>query len=215
MISNSIIYYTSNHENEEFEKKIQANILKNCGDLPIISVSQKPIDFGTNICVGEVGHSYLNEFRQILIGAKAAITEYITFCEADFLYPPEYFSFEPDGGNIYRYDNVWIVFINHPERYYRKEYSIGAQICKREFIIKELEQYLEDQPEWFDGKFRINKQDYNGAYFNYFSGKNPCISFKTGEGMTPRTHVMNSRGSRARTLPYWGESIRLHNYYLK
>ena len=81
----TILYYTSNRENEEFEEKIRQNILENCGDLPIISISQKPIDFGKNICVGDVGHSYLNEWRQILIGAKKARTKHVILCEADFL----------------------------------------------------------------------------------------------------------------------------------
>jgi hypothetical protein len=44
----TILYYTSNREDESFEKKIQENILKQT-DLPIISVSQKPINFGKNI----------------------------------------------------------------------------------------------------------------------------------------------------------------------
>ena len=62
----TIIYYTSNQEGSLFEEKIRENILKHKGNLPIISVSQKPMGFGKNICVGDVGHSYLNEFRQIL-----------------------------------------------------------------------------------------------------------------------------------------------------
>jgi len=214
MVSSSILYYTSNRESEEFENKIQENILKNCGGLPIISVSQKPINLGKNICVGNVGHSYLNEFRQILIGAKAAITNYLIFAEADFLYPPEYFKFEPSDGNIYRYDNIWIIFRNHPTRYFRKQYSIGAQICKREYIIKEIEKYLEGQPEWLNGKFKTNKADYNGAPFEYFSGINACVSFKTGDSMTARTTVMNSVGCRLKELPYWGDCNKLYNNYL-
>ncbi len=216
----TILYYTSNREDPNFERKIQDNILNSCGDIPIVSVSQKPIDFGKNICVGDVGHSYLNEFRQILIGAKEAKTEYLIFTEADFLYPPEYFKFEPTGGNIYRYDNVWIIFKHRPTVYFKKQYSIGAQICKREFIIKELEKYLEGQPEWADGKFSIRnvdksrKIDYNDAPFEYFSGENACISFKTGDSMSKRTIVMNNRGSRASVLPYWGNCVDLCKKYL-
>ena len=47
----AIIYYTSSREDPKFEKMVQDNILS-VTDLPIISVSQKPIDFGKNICVG-------------------------------------------------------------------------------------------------------------------------------------------------------------------
>ena len=51
--SATIIYCSSNKELPEFEAKIVANLLKNCGDLPIISVTQKPMDLGRNICVGD------------------------------------------------------------------------------------------------------------------------------------------------------------------
>ena len=91
----TILYYTANVEDELFERKIRKNILKNKGDLPIISVSQKPIDFGDNICVGEHEPCYLNLFRQIQIGLEKVRTTFIITTEADFLYPPDYFTFVP------------------------------------------------------------------------------------------------------------------------
>ena len=69
-MSVTILYYTSNREGEEFEGRIRQNILNVKGDLPIISISHKPIDFGENICVGDVGVSGFNMFRQIQIGLK-------------------------------------------------------------------------------------------------------------------------------------------------
>jgi len=56
----TIIYYTANREDERFEQVIRENILRVSEGLPIISVSQKPIDFGQNICVGNVGVSNQN-----------------------------------------------------------------------------------------------------------------------------------------------------------
>lgn len=73
MITKSIVYYTSNHEKPEFEQKIIDDLLSKRGDLPIISVTQKPMDLGTNICVGDVGLSYLNARRQMLIGETLKI----------------------------------------------------------------------------------------------------------------------------------------------
>ncbi|KKT37762.1 MAG: hypothetical protein UW26_C0025G0001, partial [Candidatus Collierbacteria bacterium GW2011_GWF1_44_12] len=61
----TVLYYTSNREDEKFETRIRKNLLKNCGDLPIVSVSQKPIDLGRNICVGVHENSYTSEFMQI------------------------------------------------------------------------------------------------------------------------------------------------------
>lgn len=198
----TILYYTSNQENPEFEKKIRGVILENCDGLPIISVSQEPIDFGKNICVGEVGHSYINEFRQILIGAKEAKTEYLIFAEADFLYPKEYFEFNPSGGNVYRYDNVWLIFRNSP-LCYRKSYSNGASICKREFVIKNLEEYLEKQPMWVDWD-----------PFEYFGGETACVSFKTGNGMTKGATFMYGEDNQRHSLPNWGSIKELKKKFL-
>ena len=66
----TILYYTTNMEDPAFEEKVRQNILIHCGYMPIVSVSHKPIDFGTNICVGDVGASGFNMFRQVQIGLK-------------------------------------------------------------------------------------------------------------------------------------------------
>jgi len=214
-MNRTIIYYTSNRENPIFEERIRKTLLENCGDIPIISVSQKPIDLGKNICVGEVGHSYLNEYRQILIGAKEAETEYIVTAEADFLYPPEYFNYNPTGADIYRYNNVWIVFKKGVSKGYKTTPSYGAQICRREYLIREIEKYLEGQPEWIDGVKTISgKKDYNVAPFEPFGNEVPCISFKTSDGMSRRCHFLHGEENMSRYLPYWGDIRELRLKYL-
>lgn len=224
MQTKTIIYYTANTEDPKFEEKICKNILKQKCNLPIVSVSQKPMDFGENICVGDVGHSDLNAFRQLLIGARTAKTPYIVSAESDFLYPENYFAFEPKGANLYRYRNVWIVF-KHPRfySYRRKKYSEGAQIGKREYIIKLLEEFLDGAPEWLDGVNSPPRYDKNGVVkdnlyqqtpFRYFGGEIPCISFKTGDGMRWQTNLLSGKENWQRNLPYWGEVGNLRKEYL-
>ena len=213
----TIIYYTSNREKPEFEAKIQANILKQ-SNLPIISVSQKPMDFGENICVGDVGHSYVNAWRQIIIGAKKAKTDYVIMCEADFLYPKEYFEFKPKGENSYRYDNVWILF-DRRRYFYRKKHSEGCQIAKREYLIYMLEKGLEGLPEWFDGRDIpwVNQEQRNVFHtmpYVYFSGEVPAISFKTGRGVRANTNTLKGKENRALELPYWGKFNDLKKEFL-
>lgn len=220
MKTKTILYYTANTEDHKFEAKIRKNILKQKGDVPIISVSQKPMDFGKNICVGDVGHSYLNMYRQILIGAKAAKTPYIILAECDFLYPESYFSFEPNGADSYRYSNVWIVFKEKLYSYRRKINSEGASIWKRRYIIKLLEEYLDGGPQWHDG--RIQNKDKNGkpkkgtlsVPFELFDGDIACIGFKTGLGMGRQTNVLHGREYMSMKLPYWGHISTLRKEYL-
>lgn len=192
-MTKTILYYTSNREKPEFEQRIQANILAQCGDLPIISVSQKPINFGKNICVGDIGHSYESEFKQIKIGAEAIKTDYIIFCEADTIYPKEYFEFEPMGDSVYRNENDWVLFCYKKGKnlfYHKKPFIVGTQICKRDDIVKYG--FREHIP------------------FTVFKTEVACISFKTGNGMTKRNRV----GERISTLPYWGDSISLSLKYI-
>ena len=56
----TIVYYTSNRENPDFENRITFRLLKTAKKLnmPLINVTQKPMPgFGKNICVGDVGVS--------------------------------------------------------------------------------------------------------------------------------------------------------------
>ena len=211
----TIVYYTSNHEDPEFEKKIQENILKNKGDIPLISVSQKPMDFGQNICVGDVGLNGRNGFRQTLIGAKAAKTPYIIFAESDFLYPPDYFKFiPPDENECYRHDNVWIAFKDTKfGRYHKKKVSEGAQICGRELLIEKYEKFFEGLPEWCDERRPPRKLEPLFQHkWKWFSGE-PCISFKTGNGLRSMTNTMKEVPHES-VLEPWGDIRDLRKKYL-
>ena len=60
MTNTSIIYYTDGALQQDIMNLCWNNLIKAVGDKPIITVSQKPIDFegtASNICVGEIGRS--------------------------------------------------------------------------------------------------------------------------------------------------------------
>jgi hypothetical protein len=209
----TVLYYTSNHEGPEFEQKIIETLLENCGDLPIISVSQKPISLGKNICVGDVGLSYLNEWRQMYIGAKEVKTPYIVFAESDHLYPKEYFEFVPPRAGAWHYDNVWTVFkdVTRAGSYRRKLFSDGAQICDKKSLVERLERFLASKPQWSLGEFDEQLLD---VHFDYFSGITPCIVFKTGDGVSNSANVINEPGNnRKNSLPHWGHVTALRAKY--
>lgn len=203
----TIIYYTSNRENPEMEQKIIDDMLSKSGDMPIISISQKPMDLGQNVCIGDVGHSYLNERKQILMAAKLAKTEYVIVAESDFLYPPEYFNFEPKGENIYRYANIWIMWLTgrYKDFCHKRSISDGAQIVKREFLVDLLEKYLAPYPNWHkknDRERDPRHSPYHHVPHSLIRGKNPCVSIKTQFGLTFLTAVDDKT---SKSLPYWGD----------
>jgi len=209
----TIIYPSSNSEDQKFEKKIQANILKNCGGLPIISITQKPMDFGENICVGEVGASGFNFLRQLLIGCEKATTKYIISAEADCLYPPDYFEYRPERDDIcYRNDNTYLIGNNRDYYWRKKEGGTWSQVINREFYIKRLKFILKGEPKWDETRKNFPKE--KGLKFfdevEKFTTENPCISFKCN-GMR---HYSHSERIPIYSLPYWNGSIELVKKYV-
>lgn len=90
----TVILYTSNYlddKNPYFIENTRKQLLLATNGLPIISVSQTPTTIGHNICLGNIGRSHLNIYKQILIGAKAAKTKFVAMAEDDILYSPQHF----------------------------------------------------------------------------------------------------------------------------
>lgn len=193
----TVIYYTSNQENESFEKKIRERLLGVIGNLPLISVSHKPLDFGKNICIGIHKPSNKMLYTQLLIGSKEAKTPFIINAEADFLYCPEYFNFVPPKiDQIYRYSYTRVAYKYHLG-FFRKAYSEGAQIVGRKYLIALLEKALKDAP---DNETKFNP--YKGIPLEMYGGQIPCVTFKTGDSL--HKYVAFEKEKSVYELPYWG-----------
>jgi hypothetical protein len=216
------IYYTCNREHPEFERRIQETLLEAMGDTPLISVSKKPIDFGRNICVGDVpgGDSSQNAYRQFQIGAKAATTKWVCPAEADFLYPPEYFTFEPEREDtFYVAKPLWVLFAQRGKArvyVYKPRGSEAAMMVGRKTIIDRIEYMLNDFGEWggshADGHtftYLLNRHEVSTDTWIL---ENPIVTFKTDRNMHRRTpHDVQSK---RREIPYWGSSKELIERYL-
>lgn len=210
----TVLYYSADTEDPVFESKIREKLLANIGNLPLVSVTQKPAPgFGKNICVGKQLNCYANEFRQIQIGLKEVSTPYVLVAEADCLYPPEYFQFKPPvRGRAYRYDNVWVQYYLDPAKkgkFCFKRYSDCAQAIDRDLWLEKITNGLSDLPEWsvtgeaVPNVFQI-KRDSNDVW----SSKNPVVTFKTGDGVSRHTLLVKTVRPVS-SLPYWGSAESL------
>lgn len=211
----SIIYVSSGHESPEFERKTRETLLKNCGNLPIVAVTQKPVDLGEsckNIVVGEVGASGFNFCRQVQIACENASTDFVISAESDCIYPPDYFQFTPRRLNVpYRNTNIFVQKYKQ-DFVCKKHSSTFAQIVGREFYIKRLNSLFVDQPMW-DLKMRNFPKEINRMLFDefeYWESENPCVSFKTGNGMRKHSPTGSMEFD---SLPYWGNIGELRKYY--
>ena len=213
----TVIYYTSNRECEEFESRVRDNILKVCSGLPIISVSQKPIDFGQNIVIGDVGTSGFNMFRQVQIACHAATTRFVISAESDCLYPPDYFQFVPPRDDkCYRNTNLYVM-PQHRAFFWRKEEgATHAQIINRIFYLDRLEVLFQGAPEWsvIERNFpkeRLKKDDiFNSNQIEYYESKNPVVQIKTSQSMR---HYTNSDRIDKHELLYWGTGPQFRAKY--
>jgi hypothetical protein len=138
----TIIYYTANHVSYFFANNVRIQLLKSIGNMPLISVSQKPIEFGENICVGDIGRSQFNTYKQALIGAKAAKTKYIALCEDDVLYSAEHFDCSPSERTFAYDDNIWNIYTwtKPPMFSYKGRRNLNGLICERELFIEAMEE---------------------------------------------------------------------------
>jgi len=205
----TIIYYSASMEDPVFEQKIIDNLKKQAGDIPIVSITRKPIDLGKNICIGLTPVCYSNSFKQILIGLKEAKTEFCIAAESDCLYPPEYFQFTPPVNNqVYRYTNLWVHFDGR-DKFWKKNWVEGAQMCGREYWIKSIEAILEKPDSWEPEPFKFifkEKDEYS------WSGENPVLYMKTRHGVNFKTGFV--QGSSVKELPYWGSILEVKEKYL-
>lgn len=208
MSDTTIIFYTSNREKPEFEKKIVDNLKKSAGKIPIISVSHKPMDLGTNICVGNVGCSEWNIFKQIQLGCEKAKTKFICTAEADCLYPPTgYFDFDPlITDTAYNFMNVWILKMNRWARFQKKNQTLCALFTNREYLLKRLEESIGHSDKWYDGNVTHPNPPtlfYHPWKWPSFTSEFPIINVKTENGLHKTTRV---RPEIMLELPYWGKA---------
>jgi hypothetical protein len=91
---------------------------------------------------------------------------------------------------------------NKSNIYHRKTYSNGASMYKRDYVVKKLEEYLANPVLWVDWQ-----------PYEWYTG-NPCISFKTGDGVTKGAHTMPGPENKSHSLPYWGDAKQLKHKYL-
>ena len=142
----TVLYYSSNTVAED----IQRVVLKNIRGMnnPIVSVTQKPVDLGKNICIGEVGSSWLNLYKQLKIAAETAETEYVAMAEDDCLYTQEHYDWIPPRNDTFYYnENVWFVQWggNHPElngmysNYWTDRKALSQLVCSRDILLKDID----------------------------------------------------------------------------
>lgn len=230
----TVVYYTSNYldvHNPYFLENTKKQLLKAIGDLPLISVSQKPIAFGQNICVGEIGRSHLNLYRQILIGAKAAKTKYVAMAEDDVLYSHEHFHYHVPEKDVFSYNMAkWSLFTwTRPPifSFRNKRKVVNSLIAKRDMLVEALEERFNKFKGVPDEKVPIHYWGDPGRYEEklgvtvreteefYTTETNIVFSHPEAFGYLTRGERKRLGDIRAYEIPYWGKASDILKLYDK
>lgn len=180
----TILYYTAN----VVEFDVIERLKKTIGNKPIISISQKPMEFGTNICVGEVGRSLQNIYKQILEGAKKAKTKYVALCEDDCLYVPEHFDYRSE---TFAYNlNRWNLHIDEEIYSHRHTPVLSQCIAPTKLLIECLEQRMAiDVPDKYCGEMGLYEKKLGLKEYSY-------ETFETKEANLVICHKKNIMGRK-------------------
>ena len=65
-MQSSILYITDNSLDPQIASLCLRVLMREAGEIEIISSSQKPVDVGDNVAVGEIGRSWKSLYRQLL-----------------------------------------------------------------------------------------------------------------------------------------------------
>lgn len=138
-----ILYLTDNSLDPQVAGLCQRVLMREAGEIPIVSVSQKPLDFGRNVCVGEIGRSWASLYRQIIAGLEVIDSDWVAIAEHDVLYTFEHLTYRPDDPSVFYYNhNCWLVVgpgSNHPElfgmySYWPQRYALSQLIAPHKLL---------------------------------------------------------------------------------
>ena len=216
----TVIYYTSNQERPNFERRIKRALLKSKGDLPLISVSQKPMALGRNVCVGRMEVCGQSALKQLYLGVSLAETEFVCTAESDCLYPPAYFEFQPTNpGIFYVIKPLWVLFAqNIGRRQWRRCGTFGrktdygelsAMHVGRDTLLRRIEFVLDN---WGRRKPHLCVLQPAEVEKQIVDMPQGVITFKTDQNM--HRFTMTISASQTPELPYWGSGSELVERYL-
>ena len=222
-----IVYYTDNRCEERIADVCRRQILR-CTDLPIISVSHYPIDFGTNLIV-DMKRGTSSLFNQILIGVKESDFDIVFLCEHDVLYHPSHFTCRPHNRKFSYNLNRWQLCWKTGRALFRHTRCTSLCVAFRDSIIKHYEallnviaagNYHRSKHGFAPGTHRIQGVPKIGR--NSFMSEVPCIDIRHATNYTPNRwrkedYSKHSRGGwkEADEIPGWGRTKGRFDEFLR
>ena len=215
---------------EDFAEKVRKELLKSIGDLPLISISKKPLDFGQNILDLEQHRSVTNIYKQILNATEKVETPYVALCEDDSLYPPaHFFTFRPKSNEFAYNLTRWNLFTWSKPPFYSIKFRriLASLIAPKDLLISALKERYEKYPDisklpekWMGEPGRNDYETMLGVKLQKavdFYTYEPLVVFSHPDSLGYVVQGSKKRANpvRALEIPYWGKAEDvLNKYYL-
>jgi len=208
-MTKGIIYYTDNRLEEPIFSIVQNQILKS--NLPIVSVSLKPIKFGKNFIL-DLSPNILTMTKQITKALEESKSDYVFFCEHDVLYPVSHFDFTPPSDNIYYY-NANVLRWDYPKDRlitYDRLLCLSGLCVSRKFALDHYQKRLNKiqemgytgtesrDPGWArkwgyePGTKKIRRGGFSDDDFSTWHSKTPIIDIRHKKTFSPPKVTLES-----------------------
>lgn len=220
----TILYLTASQIPETFAEYQRKILLEAIGDMPLISISRKPLDFGINILQqGEKCPDTV--YREMLRGAKLATTPFVAVAEDDTFYPKEHFTFyRPDKDTFAYNQNRFSLFTwGTPTYNWRSRKTNATLIAPRELMIEALEErfakYPDPIPERIVGELgrpmveRNLKVTLRNSVEIYSEISVIQVCHEYGLDDRARRHRKALGPIKAYDIPFWGKASELLRNY--
>ncbi len=216
----TVIYLSASQLPDPFAEFVRGELVKAIGDTPLISVTRKPLDFGTNL-LDEEPKCLSNIYRQLLRAAKLATTDYVATAEDDCLYHASHFTFCRPEADTFAYDQNRLSLFTwgKPMYHWRNRKSNSTLIAPRLLLIEALEERFSKWPDGTPdkitgevGRSMIEKNmgitiRKSVEVFNDVSVI--FVNHEYGSEERQRTHRKSMGPIRAYDIPHWGHAKNL------
>ena len=230
-MTKGVVYYTNHSVDEKIFLTCQAQ-LKRCMEIwkfPIISVSQKPINFGQNFVMDKMESSVLSMYKQILKGLEECKTDVVFFAEHDVLYHPSHFDFTPEREDHFYYNrNEWHVSSITGKAVFYLHNNTTELSAFRETLMAHIKRAIEVNTDRFHSSYGIAPprgippEERRGKYSGTYMSKVPNIDIRHPNTLSrqrmDKSEFRSERSRRGWTesdgVPGWGKTLGRFNEFL-
>jgi len=200
----TIIYYTDGHIDEDLARAVRKNLTKAAANIPIISVTQEPMRFGKNVCVGVKPRSNRSIYEQILAGLEAAEPGSVIYlCEHDVFYCSSHFAHVPEVKERIEYNQNRYYWAPGQPEYLpaRGKWALSQLVAYREYLMEQVKKALEqEQP---------SSELYSGVRTHRYESERPNVDIRHGknfsrDGRWKKQYYAGTSGITVGNIGHWG-----------